>query len=247
MISKSAPFVASISLDMDTTHSHFAPLETAAVMSATKMLSSHTEYSAQCRFTGAKNEFIEMNNGCHKPIVDRDVSIMSRLMPGEILTDPETRESNLKKELRLKEQRIAILENEIASVRRNKKRQTFRPSVGLSPSFCHGDYDNHQFIGQCSGGTTIMFRRATLSDVILQVDNDDVVIFWDCYFENVKFEGEPGFILLNGEQTYLSNCSITRNIDNWSISIAAPNDDERDAFANRVTFVPDPEDSDEDE
>ena len=189
-----------------------------------------------------------MNNGCHKPIVDRDVSIMSRLMPGEILTDPETRESNLKKELQLKEQRIAILENQLDSVRRNKKRQTFRPSVGLSPSFCHGDYDNHRFIGQCSGGTAIMFRGATLSDVIIQVDNDDIVIFWDCYLGNVRFEGEPGFILLNGEQTYLSNCSITRNIENWSISIAAPNDDERDAFANRVTFVSDSEDdSDEDE
>jgi len=196
----------------------------------------------------AKNGFIEINNGCHKPIVDRDVSIMSRLMPGEILTDPETRESNLKKELQQREQRIAILEAEIDSVRQNKKRQIYRPSVGLSPSFCHGEYENDSFIGQCSGGAAIMFRRATLTDVILQVDNDDIVIFWDCYFKNVRFEGEPGFILLNGEQTYISDCSITRDTENWSISIAAPNDDERDAFANRVTFVSDSEDdSDEDE
>ena len=180
--------------------------------------------------------------------MDRDVSIMSRLMPGEILTDPETRESNLKKELQQREQRIAILEAEIDSVRQNKKRQIYRPSVGLSPSFCHGEYENDSFIGQCSGGAAIMFRRATLTDVILQVDNDDIVIFWDCYFKNVRFEGEPGFILLNGEQTYISDCSITRDTENWSISIAAPNDDERDAFANRVTFVSDSEDdSDEDE
>lgn len=128
-------------------------------------------------------------------IVTRDISIMTRLEPGEILESPVGKITELENKIESLQSEIAQANKEIRELR-IRNRMEYSANDIFSRALSNEEYPFHLFTGRCTGGSAMMFHESRLEDVIFRVDDDDVVILRNCNIGKIHFEGIPGAIFV---------------------------------------------------
>lgn len=137
----------------------------------------------------------------------RDISIMTRLTPGEIMESPEERESALQKQVRSLKAKVKRRDEKIKRMESGGEGwQKYRAGLGLAHTFT-GHIQRAFFKGHIENGVAIQFRDAQLENVVFQVDHDDVLVFVNCRLKAVHFTEQPRFIYMDG--CTVSNKGVT--------------------------------------
>ena len=130
----------------------------------------------------------------------RDISIMARLTPGEIIESPEEREAALQKQVRSLKAKLKRRDEKIKKMESGEGWKKYRAGLGVSHAFT-GHIQRASFKGHLENGVAIQFRDAQLENIVFEVDHDDVLVFVKCRLNAVHFTEQPRFI-------YMEACTV---------------------------------------